>query len=63
MFLSKSSSQSQKSGARMFYDTFRQFQQNQQQQKQGQRSNQRPDGDQFEEIEEAEFEDVTEKDN
>lgn len=62
LFLSSRSSNNRKSGARMFYDTFRQFQQSQQQQ-QKKRSNQKHDSDRFEEIEEAEFEDVTEKDN
>lgn len=62
LFLSSGTQTSRKSGARVFYDTFRQFQQGQQQQ-QKQRSNQKQDSDRFEEIEEAEFEDVTEKDN
>ncbi|MCW9707469.1 hypothetical protein [Fodinibius salsisoli] len=62
LFLSSGSKNSRKSKARVFYDTFRQFQQNQQQH-QNQRSNQKRGGDRFEEVEEAEFEDVTEKDN
>lgn len=62
LFLSSGSKNSPKSKARVFYDTFRQFQQNQQQQ-QKQRSSQKQGTDRFEEIEEAEFEDVTEQDN
>lgn len=62
LFLSPSSSKKRKSGARMFYDTFRQFQQNKQQQ-QNRQSNQTGGSDRFEEVEEAEFEDVTEEDN
>lgn len=62
LFLSSGTSKGRKSGARIFYQVFRQFQEGQQQQ---QRNNGRKKNgtDQFEEIEEAEFEDITEEEN
>lgn len=63
LFLSSGPSNSRKDGASFFYQTFRQFQQNQQQQRRQQNQNKNQGVDRFEEIEEAEFEDVTEEDN
>lgn len=50
-----------RSKARMFYQTYQRFQQNrQQQQQQNQKKN---ISERFDEIEEAEFEDITEEEN
>lgn len=58
LFLNSGSGNSKKNGKSFFYQTFRQFQQGQQQQKR----NPTRDADRFEEIEEAEYEDITEDD-
>lgn len=58
LFLTSGSNNSRKNSASFFYQTFRQFQQNQQQQKRDPAH----DADRFEEIEEAEYEDITEDD-
>ena len=58
LFLTSGSNNSRKNGASFFYQTFRQFQQGQQQQKRDPTQ----DSDRFEEIEEAEYEDITEDD-
>lgn len=55
LFLSSGSTDNKK-GASFFYHTFRQFQQNKQQQNR----NSGQESDRFEEIEEAEYEDITE---
>ena len=66
LFLSSGTQKSQgrKGGASFFYEAFRQFQQQQQQQNQQRRQPNQQQGDKrFEEIEEAEFEDITEEEN
>ena len=67
LFLSSGTQKSQgrKGGASFFYEAFRQFQQQQQQQQNQQRRqpNQQQGDKRFEEIEEAEFEDITEEEN
>lgn len=57
LFLTSGSNSSRKNGASFFYQTFRQFQQDQQQKR-----DPAHDSDRFEEIEEAEYEDITEED-
>ncbi|WP_372639019.1 hypothetical protein [Fodinibius sp.] len=59
LFLNSGSGNNPKNGS-FFYRTFRQFQQGQQQQRQ--QRNPTHDADRFEEIEEAEYEDITEDD-
>ena len=66
LFLSSGTQKGQgrKGGASFFYEAFRQFQQQQQQQNQQRRQPNQQQGDKrFEEIEEAEFEDITEEEN
>ncbi|SHE80882.1 hypothetical protein SAMN05443144_103226 [Fodinibius roseus] len=60
LFLNSGSGSDPKNGKSFFYQTFRQFQQGQQQQRQ--QRNPTRDADRFEEIEEAEYEDITEDD-
>lgn len=60
LFLPSKQGQKRRSGPSMFYRTFKQFsQQNQHQNGNNQQSN--SDSQRFEEIEEAEFEDVTDE--
>lgn len=65
LFLSSGTQRKSRSGSSLFYQVFRQFQQNQQQQRRNseQKSTSQKGAGRFEEIEEAEFEDITDEDN
>jgi len=63
LFLTSSSTGGSQSNAKVFYNTYKQFQQGKKRSQQHQQSSKKNGNNQFEEIEEAEFEDVTDEDN